>query len=519
MSYSSAMSNLQSRHARFASSFILVSIAALFLSLVWAPSALANPADGIDPDAQTELIITKLEQPAELGDPATGLPLDPDIIGVMTPIAGVTFTAKLVPGIDLTTNEGQQQAATLTASEAYRLVQDQPVADSGVTGANGVLRLGGANGKLGVGLYLIEETDTPAGIVGSAPFLVALPLTNPESLDQWLYTVYVYPKNANVEVDIAVDDADAVTCGDTVTWTTSNMIPGQAAISTYITRNVLAPGVVMDGLDGVTVTVSGGGSPSLILGDDYSLNKVSVDGQDAFDVEFTSAGRTKLVSARSANPSAQVVVSYPTRVTEIGIHTNQVLLYVDGADPVTASTTTKWGPLNILVHEKDNPSNLIPGSKFKLYLSEADARAGNNPITVAGVSEWTTDTNGRITIGCLRHSDFVNGLDVDSSDPLYRPYWAMPQSYPTGWTGDTAPLPGVVNETTPENAPTLVFQVWKGVTPPVPPTPGPKPPLPNTGVQIAGAVILGGILLVGGGILAARRRNEDENNVDGISNS
>ncbi|MFZ1381793.1 MAG: SpaH/EbpB family LPXTG-anchored major pilin [Scrofimicrobium sp.] len=521
MSYTRVAPKHKSHSVRFAGSSILVSIAVLILTILGAPGALAEPAPSgeINPDSKTELVITKLEQPDKPGARATGLPQDPDVIGAMTPIPGVTFTAKLVPGVDITTPAGWERAATMTAAEARPLVADQPVADTGKTGTDGLLALGGDNGNLGVGLYLIEETDAPAGVISSAPFLVALPLPNPNNTAEWLYTVYVYPKNAVVDVGIAVNDQAAVSCGDKVTWTTSNAIPNQTTISDYVTRNLLAPDVYLDSFDEVTVNLvsaAGGGTalPTLTRGADYTLSEVTVDGQWGFDVTFTKTGRVKMAEARASDPTATVVVTYPTRVTGMGEHTNTVLLYVDDADPVTASTVTKWGALNILVHEKNNPSNVIPGATFKLYLSEADARAGTNPITVGGVSEWTTDNKGFISIGCLRYSDFVNGLDVDSSDPLYRPYYAMPQSYPKGWTGDMSPLAGIVNEVTAVDAQTLVFEVWKGSTPP-----GPKPPLPDTGVQIAGATLLAAVLLGGGWILRSRKRSDDEDDAQAASDS
>ena len=157
----------------------------------------------------------------------------------------------------------------MTVSEALELTAEEPVADSGVTGEDGVLTLGVARGTLGVGLYLIEETDAPAGVVASAPFLAALPLTNPSG-DDWLYTVYVYPKNADVEVGIEVEGAAAVSCEDTVFWNTNNAIPNQKSIAKYATQNVLAPDVRLVSLDAVRVSISGGG-PAVARGADYTI--------------------------------------------------------------------------------------------------------------------------------------------------------------------------------------------------------------------------------------------------------
>ncbi|MFA7498862.1 MAG: SpaH/EbpB family LPXTG-anchored major pilin [Leucobacter sp.] len=471
--------------------------AILFAVLPAAPAAAANPAD-IDPQTATELVITKLEQPVQYGEPATGLPLGPDIIGNLTPVSNVTFTATRVPGVDLTTWAGQRQAAEMTVAQARSLTSDQPIAATGTTTVDGVVTLQGS-----VGLYLVEETDAPAGVVASAPFLVALPLANPAG-DDWLTTVYVYPKNAVVDVGISVNDEAAISCGHSVYWTTHNVIPQQRTIAKYVTRNLLSPGVSLDRLSDVGVTLSGEGAPALELGRDYTVTAVTVDGRHGFDVEFTEAGRAKLVEARTANPAAEVVVTYPTRVLEPGVHVNDVELTVDDAKPVLDQTVTKFGPLKILVHERGNPENVIEGAEFQLYLSAEDARDGRNPITVGSTDRWVTDADGYLTIDCLRFSDFVNGLDRDPTDPLYRPYFAQPISYPPGWIGEWEPLPGIVNEVLVADAQTLVFRVWKSVIPVDPQRP--IPGLPVTGGQLAGIGLLGGILVAAGLTVVARRR-------------
>lgn len=467
---------------------------------VFAGTAAAQAApSAIDPDAVTELVITKFEQPTAYGERPNGAPLGDDVIAELTAIPGVGFGARQVPGIDISTNAGQQQAAALTVAEATALVADQPVADSGVTDADGVLRLGGANGKLGVGLYYVEETDAPAGVVPSAPFLVALPLTNPAGAG-WMYTVYVYPKNDKVEVAINVIDEDAVVCTDIVTWVTQNVIPHQATISKYISRNLVSPGLQMQSLDTTQVSISGAGAAELIAGVDYVLTAITEGDREGFEVEFTASGRAKLVEARNSDPTAKVIVSYPTRVAGPGEHVNEVQLTVDDSKPVTDTTVTKWGPLKIYVHERGNTNNAIPGAKFKLYLSAEDAAADRNPIEINGQTEFTTDEHGYITFSCLRFSDFVNGLDREPGDPLYRPYYGKPVSYPDGWTGEWDILAGVVNVTEEADAEVLIWQVWKGATP---------PELPVTGGQIIGAAMLAAVLLGGGALILLRRKKRD----------
>lgn len=508
----------------FIAGLYLSVLAAIAMVLMAGMPAVAATGALPDPNAKTELVITKFEQPASFGAPASGAQLGEDVIGDLTPIAGVTFEARKVPGVNLATNAGQQAAAEMTVAQAAALVGTMPD-DVGTTGADGVVRLG-ATGKLGVGLYLVTETAAPADVVTAAPFLVALPLTDPTG-DGWMYTVYVYPKNDRVGVNLDVFDQTAVTCGDTVTWTAHAAIPQQKTIATYTVQNVMDDLVFLTSLDTVKVTLSSGGT--LARGTDYELWEgllpaAGASGsQRGFEVRFTEAGRAKLATARATDPTAEVVVRYDTTVKGTGELVNQVRLLAGQSGDVQDDNVTKWGPLRIQVHEKGDPTNLIAGADFRLYLSAEDAVAKRNPITVDGKTEFRTGEDGMISLGCLRFSDFANGFDVAPSDPIYQPYYAAPDSYPEGWEGDTDPLGGTVKVPDVAESQILVFQVWEksapGPIPPGPdpkptpkptPTPSPSPSLPVTGAQVGGVALLAGVLVLGGMALVRKRRPEAE---------
>ena len=481
-------------------------ISAALISFGAGPALAASSGTGIDPNADTELVIHKLIQPEVFGEPATGHE-DPSVTG--TPVSGVTFTATRVPGIDLTTRSGWDDAQKMTVSEAAALTQGQPVAGEGTTGGDGVLAL-----DLNVGLFLVQETAAPADIVPAAPFLVAMPHTNGDG--QWLYTVHVYPKNAVVSASIGVQDVDAVTCGDTVSWASQTDVPHQENIEQYIVQNILASGVLLASpLADVRVSLQSAGTLPVLDADDYVIKEVRVDGRVAIEVEFTEAGRAKLVTARSTNPSVTVSVAYVTTVLVPGSHVNEVRLLAGNAGLVNDTAETRFGPLKIKVHEKGKPDNVIEGAVFELYLTAEDAAARRNPIIVDATKQWTTDKDGMITIGCLRFSDFVNGVDIPKTDPNYRYYYAQPISYPEGWIGDMEPLAGVVNSTVVSQATVLEFEV-RPPTPPGPnppgPTPDPKPTppgkLPVTGAQVAGVGLLALVLLGAGSLFLIGKRRD-----------
>ena len=498
--------------------------------------------DSLDPDAGAMLVLHKLEQSDGEGVPATGLPDAASVAG-MEPIPGVTFEVRKVPGVDLTSVAGWDRAQALQVDEATELVAGVPVAGSGVTGTTGVVELGG----LDIGLYYVSETNTLAGVVESPPFLVTLPMPHPTS-DSWLYTVHVYPKNARVGVALDVRDENAVTCGDTVTWTAHADIPRNTNISRYMVRNVLAAGVEPVGsASKMNVTIDVPGAEVLVFGTDYIVAEFGMggagfvasrtpdavlvgdrvidvaDGERGFDVAFTPTGLAKLVT----HPGAQVRVDYPSRITGPGEHVNQVRLYVNESTPVEDSAATKFGPLDVWVHERGNESTPIPGVSFRLYLTVDDALAGRNWVTEGDVSEWVSGPDGMFSIGCVRFSHHANGLDRDPNDPLYRPYVVAPGSYPAGWTGNRHPQVGTV--TNAGEALRFVFEVWRsGVSDPSElPSPVPSgnlgeheglgtpaekpgwPELPRTGARVGGAFLLT-VTLVGVGVVLVRRRGSEE---------
>ena len=288
----------------------------------------------------------------------------------------------------------------------------------------------------------------------------------------------------------------------------------------------------------MNVTIDVPGAEVLVFGTDYTVVQFGMDGagfvayktsdtvaagERGFDVVLTTAGLAKLMK----HPGAQVRIDYPSRITGPGEHVNQVRLYVNESTPVEDSAATKFGPLDVWVHERGNESTPIPGVSFRLYLTVDDALAGRNWVTEGDVSEWVSGPDGMFSIGCVRFSHHANGLDRDPNDPLYRPYVVAPGSYPAGWTGNRHPQVGTV--TNAGEALRFVFEVWRsGVSDPSElPSPVPSgnlgeheglgtpaekpgwPELPRTGARVGGAFLLT-VTLVGVGVVLVRRRGSEE---------
>ncbi|MEW6920322.1 SpaH/EbpB family LPXTG-anchored major pilin [Trueperella pyogenes] len=183
----------------------------------------ANPAL-IKKDATTQLSIHKyLGTPVEAKNNGTIQKIEG-----RTPLQNVQFDLYKVENVDLTTNKGWEAAKALYERKVSVADLNKGAIEiegtnftfsektSGTTDASGAATI-----KAKVGLYLVVEnlsaskdikdggkTYTPAQITGINPFLVTLPMTNPDSRDSWMYDVHVYPKNQAAEMTKAVIDGN-----------------------------------------------------------------------------------------------------------------------------------------------------------------------------------------------------------------------------------------------------------------------------------------------------------------------
>ena len=395
------------------------------LGVLAAGSANAAPVVDIDPDATASLHIHKLEQPDDFGPPADGL--ETDTAG-MTPLAGVEFTVRRVSGIDLTTNAGWREAASLTPEQAAARAESP--GRTATTDAAGDADLA----DLPLGLYLVTETGYPAGVTPARPFVVTLPLTHPTQRDRWLYDVHVYPKNAITGATKTVEDRDAVRLGDEVAWTITADIPRVQQIDLYRIVDRLD-----SRLDYKSATVRLTDRAAVREGTDYTI--VYDASTHAVTVEFTAAGRAILAAHAT---DAQVEVVLATTATATGTIANEAVVYPDeastrhrpgepGGPVVTPPVDTRWGVVVIEKTDADDRGKRLAGAAFQVYASEDDARAQRDPITVDGTDTWRTGADGRAVIAGLRYSDYADGRQLAPGDPGYRSYWLVETRAPDGY--------------------------------------------------------------------------------------
>ncbi|BCW83338.1 hypothetical protein NicSoilE8_10110 [Arthrobacter sp. NicSoilE8] len=372
----------------------------------------------------------------------------PDTSG-FTPLAGVEFTIQQVNTLDLSTNAGWEAANNLSH------VFDPLNATGSISGAGyslgtAVSQLTATDGtavfpNLPLGLYLITETSVPAGVTPAAPFLVTIPTTDPDNQNNWLYDVDVYPKNSVSTAEKTVTDAPNVKLGEQIDFTILGDIPNESVIDGYR---------IVDHLDTklsyiqTDVTLVDG---TVLDASDYDV--VFDAGTNTVSVIFTEGGR-QLLAVRQAT-RVQVVIT--VAVNAVGEIENDALLYPNaasldvtpgqpGGPVVTPPVVTKWGAITV---EKINEyGEALSGASFSVFTSEADAKAGTNPVVIGGQTSFAVAGDGTLTISGLRYSDWADGSAVAPGSPDFRTYYLVENTAPAGYELLAEPIPFLVTAAT-----------------------------------------------------------------------
>jgi len=459
-------------------------VAALALAAVGVGGSPAVAATTIDPESVASLSIHKFQHP----ETATGLPtsngteIDPSALSGLTALEGVGFTVTQVPGIDLTTNAGWSSAAELTVDTAASAVAGLPGL-SGVTAADGLLTFS----DLPLGLYYVEETLTPAGARAAAPFLVTLPLTDPVTSGEWLYDVHVYPKNVITTAGKTVTDA-GTKVGDVVTWTITGDIPVGGRTDAY---RVVDP--LDSRLEHVSTTATLTNGTTLTEGVHYT--SVLDVATNTVTVDFTAAGLDVL----AANEGAQVQVVIETTVLEAGEIENIASIFpnqpsIDEGNPVvTPPAVAKFGAMT--AQKVNSEGQVLSGAQFQVFTSLENARTRTQPVTLGGVSTWTSAQDGLLTISGLGYSNIVDNVVID--DPAdWVQYYLVEVVAPSGYELLAEPIAFTVTSDDTTVDLTIENTEANGGF-----------ELPMTGAQGVTTIIAAGVLLlVGAATLSIRSR-------------
>lgn len=452
---------------------ILASIGAVaagsVLALTGTVAANAATPNNAVPET-TNVVITKCEQPTELGEVADGAQnttLDCEGINeVKFQAYPVTIEDDDGP-LSAGSNAWQQAVGTLKVEDetvkgagyTVTVAEDPTTGMTGTTSTQGVLQWV----DVPTGVYLVKETKTPPGVTASPDFLLTVPMTDPADGSKWLDTVYVYPKNSLVEVTKEADTEGVNVVGDVVTWTIDANIPrvanpkyGEADEPAFIAPDAyqiwdtlkddqltLHPEYSDKGSNvaiKVTIQGTGTGFPELLTegtkgededtdtGDYYIEQDTSVSGMSTYKIVFTNAGLAKLATAVNTDPEAKVQVTLHTKIegTDGGKILNAADLYPNqesitdenpAETPPSNDNSLLFGGIKVKKVDSNTSGTKLEGAKFRVYATKTAAEdAVDLPF---GDGDTGTSTDGYLvpaTDGTANNGTYASGTWTTDTD-------------------------------------------------------------------------------------------------------
>ncbi len=482
----------------------------------------------LDTNKTGSITIHKLVKDATNGTTeGTGLE-DSTVTG--TPLDGAKFTVERLTNVDLTTQAGWEKLAGYNGNVDTAKADGVDAAVEKTTAGGGLAVFDG----LPLGAYVVTETATPPGYVGSKPFIITVPMTHPTDLNKWVYDVHAYPKNSKAGVDKTVKDDTTPAIGSEISYTIKSDVPAAEALDYYDVVDQYDKRVELPEANVALKIINGKtGEVALVKDTDYKL--IAADGTDGktkfWTAEFTEAGRKKLVDNRKDdNTKVQMDLSgtVKDKVEADGLFKNKAILLpnapsngwapesgtVPPPDYPNSEVVSKFGKVKITkVSAKDTAAKLS-GAQFEVYKCTPQSTPTTNfesvdasldeKLSPAGKETYETDANGEVTIDGLRNNDWENNEAV--ANPGW--YCLVETKAPEGFELQTRPIAFQVLQTNSkaDNQYTLETTVKDA-----PHNGGFR--LPITGAAGVGVLIAAGSALVAGAgaiAIANKRRKEND---------
>lgn len=333
---------------------------------------------------------------AESGTAATGQKME----GVPgEPLAGVTYK---ITKLDYDLQNGDWATFPKTAADAKG--HETKTTSEQTTGADGKV----AFENLDLGIYLVEETDAPAGIVAGAPFIVSVPMVN-EASDAWNYDVVAYPKNTETKTEKTVKDADKH-IQDAYTYTINADAPtwGEGkSLTAFRFEDQLD-----QRLDFQKVTEVKAGDTVLTAGD-YTVNDPKASGNKLV-VTLTEQGLAKVKSGAKMSLTFEVKRKEVGDTTELKNQADVIFNNPNTGKEVknkTNEVVTYHGKLKVVKKDGKEAGKVLEGAEFELYQCTSASDLGSQ-IKIDEVGKWTTGADGTFTIDGLHVTDFADNAQV-----------------------------------------------------------------------------------------------------------
>ncbi|KHO30656.1 SpaH/EbpB family LPXTG-anchored major pilin [Corynebacterium minutissimum] len=354
-----------------------------------------NPAN-IDFNKKGSITLYK-QKGAESGNAATGQEME----GVQgEPLAGVTYK---ITKLNYDLQNGDWSTFPKNAADAKG--KETSTTYEQTTGDDGKA----AFDNLDLGIYLVEETGAPAGIVTGAPFIVSVPMVN-EASDAWNYNVVAYPKNTETKTEKTVKDADK-NIQDGYTYTINADAPtwGEGkSLTAFRFEDQLDKR-----LDFQKITEIKAGDTVLETGD-YEVN-TPADNSNKLIVKLTDQGLKKVKSGDKLSLTFEVKRKEVGDTTELKNQADVIFNNPNSGNEVenkTNEVVTYHGKLKVVKKDGKEAGKVLQGAEFELYRCASAQDKLENPLTVNGANKWTTGEDGTITIDGLHVTDFADNAQV-----------------------------------------------------------------------------------------------------------
>ncbi|MFW9114738.1 SpaH/EbpB family LPXTG-anchored major pilin [Corynebacterium striatum] len=401
-------------------------------------------------------------------------------------VPGVGYTVyRVLDGdkpIDLTTQDGWATAQGVKLEDVY--TNGAPVqarvgaGQTATTGAGGTATFEG----LAAGLYLVVEEDNPTdadgnALVPAAPFLVTVPMTNPEG-NGWLSTVHVYPKNQGVDrpVKSVTDPQPApagqrgASVGDDIGFQIDTTIPKITPGNTF--NGFLVTDKLPAGLNNPTVTVKLQGT-ALIKDEDYTLTSYKVGDQWVVRVQLTG---NVLKNLHEHSGEVLRVNLVATVGSGVGVLENSAWVLPndpgvfpdnwdpknpgDGPNPGNESNTTRSVYGEITINKTNKDGTALNGATFELHRCTGNTVETKAPIKVAGATEFTTATTGekagQVVISGIHLANLQPGQAQGGTEDVWAGvgtnFCLVETKAPKGYSLLPQPFPVTLKATGSENA-------------------------------------------------------------------